>query len=705
MRLINLSIKVFLITNFIFISSLSANSFKNLSIPDSMEFKLNNYEYNQYLRRGMRAYVDSEINGGKGNIKKKYKKWVNADIVLKNKSIKAKVRIMGDWKDHLRLPLTSLKVRIPDDSYHGVTRFNLYLPHTRNGENEVFWNLMLSYLNFPVLYTKMIDVNFNGNRYRAIFQEDSTKEFLERNHITETVILKQNDFWFYLNKFEKDIYDNNFSSSFVIDNNNFLKNEVSSSIVSEAIAYASDSEFKERILNEEFFFKIMKDYSNHGLAEHNRKYIYLPFKKMFIPLYYDGMIEFPPNKANCNKKVNKEVFDKFKKDYLSLSNKKLSPIQLCVFQDVYSQYIKRKKENLNYKFINKNLVYQERYSNIKKKIISYLNEGEKKDLKVSKSIIYTFLYNSEYHKCFFDILKNRISICEKINFDEYSQLISQSGSSKKIDNFSAFPINLGSFDNSIPFIELLKDEKEFILDAEATYLFTNKKIKNKTIKFLFKNSKSKLIINGTFENIDFQFDKDFENKNIEYTNIRYDKNLLTGCVNFFESNFNNVNITGKNMACEDSVNIKNSTGQINKISIENSLYDAVDLDFSNLNIKLININNAKNDCADFSFGNYDITEVVAKKCGDKGLSIGEKSKANLKNISITESKIGVASKDSSVTIIENISMNKLEICLSAYKKKKEFSGSKMRIKKLSCDNFYKKIHKDNLSDIFVENEI
>ena len=50
-------------------------------------------------------------------------------------------------------------------------------------------------------------------------------------------------------------------------------------------------------------------------------------------------------------------------------------------------------------------------------------------------------------------------------------------------------------------------------------------------------------------------------------------------------------------------------------------------------------------------------------------------------------------------------MNKLEICLSAYKKKKEFSGSKMRIKKLSCDNFYKKIHKDNLSDIFVENEI
>ena len=139
MRLINLSIKVFLIVNFIFISNLLANSFQNLSIPQSIEFKLNNYEYNRYLTRGMRAYVDSEINGGKGNIKKKYKKWVNANILLEDKSVKAKVRILGDWKDHLRLPLTSLKVRIPNDSYHGVTRFNLFLPETRNraGDNPI----------------------------------------------------------------------------------------------------------------------------------------------------------------------------------------------------------------------------------------------------------------------------------------------------------------------------------------------------------------------------------------------------------------------------------------------------------------------------------------------------------------------------------------------------------------------------------------
>mgnify|MGYP001807682821 CR=1 FL=1 len=706
MRLISLLIKIFLIINFIFISKLSANSFQNLSIPNSIEFKLNNYEYNRYLRRGMSAYVDSEINGGKGNIKKKYKKWVNGNIILGDKSIKAKVRIMGDWKDHLRLPLTSLKVKIQDDSYYGVTRFNLYLPHTRKSENEVFWSLMLSYLKFPVLYTRMIDVNFNGNRYRAIFQEDSTKEFLERNYITETVILKKNDFGFYLNKFENDIYDKNFSSSFVIDNNNFLKHDISSFIVSEAIAYASDKKFKERVLREEFYVKIMKDYSKHGLHDINRKFIYLPFKKMFIPLYYDGNIEFPPNKADCNKRIDKKVLDSFKKNYLILTNKKLSPIQVCVFEDVYSQYLEVKNDNVGYKFFKQDSVYKDKYYNIKEKIISFLINNPQKKSQVSKSIIYTFLYNNDYHRCFYNISTKTISKCEKINFENYSKFISQSGSKINLDNFSAFPINLGSFDKNIPLVELLDDtKKEFVLEDEVTYLFINKKIKNESIKFIFKNSKSKLIINGTFQNINFYFDKEFEDTVIKNSNIRYDKNLLTGCVNFIDSKFNNINITGKNMSCEDSVNIKNSNGVINNISIENSLYDAVDLDFSNLQIKSLNINDAKNDCVDFSFGNYDIIKVVANRCGDKGLSVGEKSKANLQNVLITESKIGVASKDSSITTIDQIFMNQMEVCLSAYKKKKEFNGSTMRVKKLKCNNFYKKINKDNFSNIFVENEI
>mgnify|MGYP003684889867 FL=1 len=151
-------IKWFLIFNIYLIFSLSISSSafsNNLRVPSEIQFKLNNSQHNNYLRKSMRAYTDGELYGKK-NIKKKYKKWIKAKILVDGKKINAKIRILGDWKDHLRLPETSLKVKIIDDSYYGITRFNLFLPETRKGENEVFWTLMLKKLGFPVLHTSIL---------------------------------------------------------------------------------------------------------------------------------------------------------------------------------------------------------------------------------------------------------------------------------------------------------------------------------------------------------------------------------------------------------------------------------------------------------------------------------------------------------------------------------------------------------------------
>ena len=43
-----------------------------------------------------------------------------------------------------------------------------------------------------------------------------------------------------------------------------------------------------------------------------------------------------------------------------------------------------------------------------------------RESKISKSIIYTFLYNNDYHKCFLDISTNTISKCEHgdVNIEE-----------------------------------------------------------------------------------------------------------------------------------------------------------------------------------------------------------------------------------------------------------------------------------------------
>ena len=214
---------------------------------------------------------------------------------------------------------------------------------------------------------------------------------------------------------------------------------------------------------------------------------------------------------------------------------------------------------------------------------------------------------------------------------------------------------------------------------------------------------AKLFLQGNFDNVNFEFKSEYKNyfKNTE--EIRYDKNLLTGCVNFFDSTFKKVSMKSSDMICEDSINIKNSFGSIENIEINNSLFDALDLDFSDISINNLLVNDAKNDCIDFSFGNYIISKANLKNCGDKGVSVGEKSKFNLQNAKIFNSKIGVASKDDAITKINTILIEDINICLAAYNKKKEFKGSEISVKNFNCKRYEIKQQVDDLSKIQISN--
>ena len=87
-----------------------------------------------------------------------------------------------------------------------------------------------------------------------------------------------------------------------------------------------------------------------------------------------------------------------------------------------------------------------------------------------------------------------------------------------------------------------------------------------------------------------------------------------------------------------------------------------------------------NDCIDFSRGIYKVKFLNVNLCGDKGVSIGEKSKVKLDNVIIKSSNIGIASKDSSETSINNSLIDTTKYCVSAYNKKQEFFGSLVILK-------------------------
>ena len=198
------------------------------------------------------------------------------------------------------------------------------------------------------------------------------------------------------------------------------------------------------------------------------------------------------------------------------------------------------------------------------------------------------------------------------------------------------------------------------------------------------------------------YDKTFANKNEINQNTKK-KYGLNGCLNFYDINVNNLEIQTSGSNCEDAINFVRVNGNVERISSKNSLSDSVDFDFSNLYIKNIKIIDSGNDCIDFSYGNYEIDKIEVFNCGDKALSVGENSHLKSHRVKILNSNIGIAAKDYAKFYGTDINISDVDTCLSAYKKKQEFSGGYMFIKNLECENYNIFKDMDKLSKIITIN--
>ena len=161
---------------------------------------------------------------------------------------------------------------------------------------------------------------------------------------------------------------------------------------------------------------------------------------------------------------------------------------------------------------------------------------------------------------------------------------------------------------------------------------------------------------------------------------------LTGCLTLLDIEIIDISLYSKNSTCEDSINFIRVKGDVKTVNILDSASDALDIDFSHVNINQVEIRNAKNDCLDLSYGNYLINKINIKNCGDKGISVGEKSNAVFKEVKINHSNIAVAAKDTSFVKVESSEIFHSPICFSAYRKKQEFAGAKIKILQTNCEN-------------------
>ena len=221
----------------------------------------------------------------------------------------ARIRINGDWKDHLKIKngtiFSSLDVRLTEGNIFGITEFKLFIPETRKSDNEIFTASLFSELGFLSPRTFYIDSQLNKTfNQKYIFQEKFRKEMVEFNGYREGPLIQVNDKtrWeenelaildskakaVHFGYITNETWLERSKENIIIGNNSLYGfNEIINSIQG-SLYYPTITNFQEVA---SFDAAIFASSSNHAYDIINRKFLYDPLNNYYIPVYYDGNSE------------------------------------------------------------------------------------------------------------------------------------------------------------------------------------------------------------------------------------------------------------------------------------------------------------------------------------------------------------------------------------------------------------------------------
>lgn len=721
---------IFTVLFFINVNSFSSEvNCSNYSLIENNEIKIKYIElipnnYRNFKLTQLKNLVSLEDDLGKNlhiSKQKKFKTLIKVFFTNKaNCMLKAKIRVHGDGRDHYKFEngdvISSLDVSLEKGNLYNSVKFKLFLPEAEGGNSEIFNSVLFRELGFIAPETRHITVKIGDNKFKYLFQEALAKEMLEKNNRREGPIIEadeentfglmriENKKWASMNikKSSKILGDINYEMM-AIKNNFYLNDQIglnTNSLINYKFLSNNIQDQYKKLSN--FVLLSLGSGSMHMFSFNDMRFYYDTIYGVYYPIYYDaepsldyGKLELPKNISNYFDLNKEELIRKIDNLNITDLNNKLKVFGLREKENRTIERLNLIKKNLD-KITIKNKI------NIDPK--SYDFENLEKYFK-NKNLFFVYKdRNEDFILCRF--VKNNCEVKnytleEKLSF--LRQRYKQNYKSSDRPQYTFFGKTKNQSENS-KFRGIYKWQKKildkgvqiFSLNAETKINF-----KKKIIDINLKDEKSRIIITGNeslIENWKFNLTakSNFNGRN----NFIHSETNLTGCLTFIDTRVNNINIYSKNLNCEDSVNFIRTSGKINNIEIYDSLSDGLDMDFSKIDINNLKISNSKNDCADFSYGTYNINKLEVKKCGDKGLSVGENSRVKIKIFDSSYSNFGVVSKDSSKTIITDAKISDVKFCLGAYNKKPEFNGAFLDIKKVDCNNYEKKLYQDDLSKIF-----
>jgi hypothetical protein len=150
---------------------------------------------------------------------------------------------------------------------------------------------------------------------------------------------------------------------------------------------------------------------------------------------------------------------------------------------------------------------------------------------------------------------------------------------------------------------------------------------------------------------------------------------LTGQLSFHNSDVSISNSMVSRAHGDDGINVKHAKIDIRDSTFKSNQSDGFDGDWVQGKILRSRFENNRGDGIDLAGSNVTINRTLFSQMGDKGLSVGEASKATIIHSMFERSNIGVAVKDLSSVRVHSGSFYMNDTAVSAYQKKPAFGGA------------------------------
>ena len=129
----------------------SSKSYYNLEIPNEIKIKIVGKDYIRFLKQIRNVSKKDNLSKVlKQILEKKMDKRIYKST--NNEDIKVKLKLHGDFNDHISIPYSSLRITAKNQFFSQLKQFILFRPQTRRYEAEVFGTLFLKNWNYLSLY-------------------------------------------------------------------------------------------------------------------------------------------------------------------------------------------------------------------------------------------------------------------------------------------------------------------------------------------------------------------------------------------------------------------------------------------------------------------------------------------------------------------------------------------------------------------------